>query len=97
MVLHTADAESLHLILAGYASQEGPDSFLDIGPHIMMFPILCAENDMIMQRGVSVGHSFFPSYQCYEGVSLGLKPRLELFRVISLLAGISRYRVLSLR
>src|SRR5688572_23610776 len=56
MVIDAAGFEGLHLVLAGDSSQVFPNPLFDLPPDPRL-AIFGAENEMVMQGGVRVGHS----------------------------------------
>ena len=55
VIRDSADAERLHLILAGDAAEEGPEAFFHVIGNDGS-TVLGAENVMDVYRGISIGH-----------------------------------------
>ena len=55
VIRHSANLQRFHAVLAGDAAEEFPNPFFDV-PRNPWFPVLGAENDVIMQAGEGVCH-----------------------------------------
>jgi hypothetical protein len=55
VILNATDLKCRHLVSAGDATDVGPNTVLDVGcyPSLAVF---CGESEVVMKRGVGVGH-----------------------------------------